>query len=76
MVETIYVKLLGEVDVWRSVLAEHIADDGSFLILPRPLNMVPSGEIWEFMPGTRVLTNEKTFEGKSVKVAYKVHSET
>ncbi len=72
MNQTIYVKLLNEgVDVWRPVVAENVADAISFLILPSPTNVVPSGEEWEFKPGSRVLTKEVELEGNLVKVAYK-----
>ena len=72
MSQTIYVKLMNEdIDVWRPVLAESGADTNLFLILPHPTNHMPSGEEWEFMPGSRVLTKEMMLEGNLVKVAYK-----
>lgn len=72
MKQTIYVKILDEgIDVWRPVLAEEEAKDRSYIILPTPINNVPSDEKWEFMSGAHVLTKEMIFDGVSVKVAFK-----
>ena len=69
MTELIYIKLLDEgLDVWRPAYAQHISDN-RYLILGEPFNKIPAGEKWEFEPGTLVVAETKTLEGRLQKVA-------
>lgn len=71
MRETIFIRLLDEgVDVWRPVLGEKGQVNNSFLILASPINVIPNGEKWEFLPGTHVLVKDMLLEGELVKIAY------
>lgn len=55
MSRTIYVQLLEEgIDVWRPVEAEE-EDDGAFRL---PAH-APSGEVWEFEPGSLVACEDR-----------------
>ena len=55
----IYVALLGEgTEVWRPVEAQPIGND-VFLLQ----GQIPSGESWQFTPGTQVRCKEHIFAG-------------
>lgn len=59
----IYVRLLGEgTEVWRPAAAAGLPD-GTFIL--SNMTPVPQDERWEFPPGSRVVVEEKNFEGKS-----------
>lgn len=66
---TIYVKLMGEgTNAWRPV--EAISNvDGTYTIAS--IETVPEDEIWEFLPGQKVVCKPHTFsESESELVAY------
>ena len=65
--QEIYVALLNEgVEVWRPVQARALGG-GEFEIL----GIVPAGESWEFLPGTRVRCKEHHFaDGETGLRAY------
>ena len=59
----IYVRLLDEgTDVWRPVAAT-VLTDGTYILCDTMT--VPDGEKWEFPPGSRVVVEEKVFQGKA-----------
>jgi hypothetical protein len=63
LVREVYVRLLDEgTDVWRPVAATALADGTYILSDASPM---PADENWEFPPGSRVVAEEKTFEGKT-----------
>ena len=56
---TIYVSLLDEgIDVWRSVLAEHVREN----VYRITDQTHPDGEVWEFLPGALVLCKQINFD--------------
>ncbi len=68
MKNTVYVRLLGEgVQVYRPVPASKVASD--VYILGGADIYDPEDEEWEFLPGTRVVTQERVFDGEAVLVA-------
>ena len=70
MKKTIYVKLLDEgTIVYRPVPAIEV-NKGVFELFGFDIYN-PDDEIWEFMPGTLVITEEKNLSGETVLVAIK-----
>lgn len=68
--EIIYIRLLEEgIEVWRPVQATKKLNSGHYYIEDYPVNNVPDGEIWEFLPGTSILIEESFSEGKLIKKA-------
>jgi len=68
MKNTVYVRLLGEgVQVYRPVSASQTTFD--VYIIGDADIYDPEDEEWEFLPGTRVVVEERVLEGKVVLVA-------
>ena len=66
----IYVRLLNEgTDVWRPVAATALSD-GTFVLAE--ITTMPAGETWEFRPGSRVVVEAKSFDGKTEMVAVRL----
>jgi hypothetical protein len=60
--DQIYVRLLDEgIDVWRPVAATALPD-GTYILA---ITQVPDNEQWEFPPGSRVVVERGSFEGKA-----------
>ena len=61
----IYIALLDEaVDVWRSVQARDLGGDQYEI-----MGIIPAGERWQFLPGTRVRCREHRFADGSIGLA-------
>jgi hypothetical protein len=59
----VYVRLLDEgTDVWRPVAATALAGGTYILSDASPM---PADENWEFTPGSRVVAEERIFDGKT-----------
>jgi hypothetical protein len=59
----VYVRLLDEgTDAWRPVAATALAD-GTYIL--SDASPIPADEQWEFPPGSRVVAEKRTFEGKT-----------
>lgn len=69
MLETVYVKLLNEgTDVWRPVACV-VLESLTFLIPEQ--TEVPTDEIWQFLPGSKVRCEYRTLsDNQEVLVAY------
>jgi hypothetical protein len=71
MTKTIYIKLLDEgTEVYRSVSAVEKTEGVYEILLPD--NYDSKDEIWEFLPGSKVIVEEKILEEVSVLVATQI----
>lgn len=72
--ETIYVRLLDEgVDVYRPVAATKLSEN---IYEMSGLDIYnPDDEVWEFLPGSRVIVREQLLSGERSLVAIKIAPE-
>jgi hypothetical protein len=73
MINTIYVRLLGEgTRVYRPVPATKIAD--AVYVIAKDAPYDSDNETWEFSPGTKVVVEERALSGELQLVAVSVSS--
>lgn len=66
--KNVYVRLLNEgVEVFRPVPATSVTP--GVYIIGRPANYDAEDESWEFLPGSRVIVEDRVLEGQAVLVA-------